>query len=167
MTRRTARTGRTRARWMPASLLLVAAVLTGVALPGTAAALWQASSSPAPTTVRLGVVTAPGQPSCANTGTLTRSAVVSWTAVAAATGYRVTVRNADSSVAATTSVTGTSITISSGLLNSLISGLFELLLGGGTWYVSVQTVHPTGWVSAASPTARIGPSLTPLGVACD
>lgn len=150
--------------------LLVTTALV-VAAPGASWALWRASATAPAVSLSAGVVPAPGQPTCANLDegilSLTRSAVVSWPAVSGATSYVVTVRNAAGTTTATSAPqTATSIKITRDVLSGLLSGLLALLLGGDPLYVTVWTVHSSGWRSAPSPHVLIRSSLLPIGVQC-
>jgi hypothetical protein len=77
---------------------------------------------------------------------------VSWAAVAGATSYTVTVRNAANTTSATlaASTTATSIDVNAGLLGGLVGTLLTLLLGGQSLYVVVRANHTSGWTSELS-----------------
>jgi predicted ribosomally synthesized peptide with SipW-like signal peptide len=149
------------------AIAIAVAVLVASA-PGSSYAYWRATATAPPVSVSAGTVVAPATTRCAtNSGIVTSSAQVSWAAVTGAVEYRVTISNATGTSSAYTQVKDTSLTITQGLLRDLLSGLLTTLLGGNPLYVTVQTVHPSGWVSpASSPRQAIAQTLVPVGVRC-
>jgi len=142
-----------------------------VACPPASWGLWRASATAPSASLSAGVVTAPGQPTCADLDegvlSLTRSAVVSWPAVPGAAGYIVTIKNAAGTTTATSAPqTAVSIKLTRDVLSGLLSGLLSLLLGGDPLIVTVQTAHASGWLSAPGPETRIRSSTLPIGVQC-
>jgi hypothetical protein len=147
--------------------VIVATVLT-LGVPASSWAYWRATAPEVTATLSAGTVAAPSGISCTTVGgTLSRSAQVSWPAVAGAASYRVTIANASGTTSAQQTVTSPTITITQGLLGDLLSGLIATLLGGNPLYVSVETVHTSGWISPTH-TARqaVSQTLLPVGVKC-
>jgi hypothetical protein len=150
------------ARRVTAAALVVAVLVFSA--PASSWAYWRASTTAPAVALSAATVPAPASISCRTVG-LTPAAEVSWPAVTGASSYRVTISNAAGTTRAQTTVTSPTITVTQGLLTSILPGLLTLLLGGAPLYVSAQTIHTSGWVSpASSPSQPISQSL--LGVRC-
>jgi len=147
---------------------LAAAVLV-LGAPATAWGFWRATAPDVTAQLSAATVAAPSGISCTTVGgTLSRSAQVTWPAVAGAVAYRVTIANASGTTSAQQTVTSPTITITQGLLSDLLSGLITTLLGGNPLYVSVETVHSSGWISLTHTAGQpVSQTLLPVGVKCD
>jgi len=129
----------------------VAAVLAVLlALVGVPAAAWWTADGSLWTTVSAGTVPPPTATTCTTTGSVVlRSATVSWAAPTPAPArYRVTIAGGGQST--TTETTATQLVVTESLLGGLLGSILDLLLGGTTLQVSVQSVHASGWTSAPS-----------------
>ncbi len=136
-------------------LLGIGTAALGAATPAEAA--WVAGQRGA-AHVSAAVVAATTEIKCAKGWTLLTGdyADISWEAVPGASKYEVWLRNASGSTSQVIAEpTGTTQRISKGLLGGLVSGLLTLLLGGGTAYVEIVTVHGSGWKSQPGPSAGI------------
>lgn len=153
-----------------ARLRVIAALAVALALVGAPAVAWWTASGSLWTTVSAGTIPAPTGTTCTTTGTnLSRSATVRWTAPTPAPArYRVTIAGGGQST--TTETTATQIVITESLLGGLLQSILDLLLGGTTLQVSVQSVHSSGWVAVPGNAVSVrgalvaGTGLT--GVSC-
>lgn len=90
----------------------------------------------------------------------TRAARISWTPVPEFT-YEVRMQELPDGSPQVVSTNATSpVTLSQSLLSGVVSGLLQLLLGGGKAAVTVVAIHSSGWRSApSSPVNITGASL--------
>lgn len=153
-----ARVGRrTRLRAVSAGLGLVLLLGAAAHPPEPVDAVWNDEET-VTAAMSAATVQAPASVSCTPRGILLGTyAEVTWTAVTGAARYHVYARDpAGVAPAALVSTTeSVSVDVNANLLNKLVGGLLDLLLGGDPAQLYVVTEHSSGWMSAPSPTVSV------------
>ncbi len=156
---------RGRARLRLGTVLALVAML--VAGPTVAWSLWSTETS-VTTTATAGVVPAPSGLTCERVsgGLLQYAARISWQSNGPdGTAHRVLIDDGTTVSTVEVAPGTTSVVLDRGLLENLLVGLLQLLLGGGRVTVTVQAVHPSGWTSAdTGESVQVTGSL--LGIYC-
>lgn len=149
-------------------ILVIALAGLLVLTPSIAWGLWSSRAELDAVPVSAGTVAAPTDVSCSRVsgGLLQSAAEIRWSAPATQDdmSFHVLIDDGDTVYSLDVAQGEDRIVLDRGLLENLIVGLLELLLGGATATVTVAAVHDSGWTAESSSSVTITGNL--LGTYC-